>query len=252
MICTIKNLALVSAIFVLGSCDKDDPAPNSLGGDPGNCTGVTVAGNYSIGKILTASNTVTIQANVNTTGSYSISTNTVNGMTFSGTGTFSTTGTQNVVLTGTGTPTGSGTQNFTITYNASTCTFSLPISPDITFTTTLTGANERPTPNASTATGSSTLVFNSETKIFTVTTTYNGLTGGTVSGAHIHKGDATIAGPVIFGFGAAATLASPIVYTSVAITAAQEADLMAGLWYVNVHSTPTYPGGEIRGQLIKQ
>lgn len=122
-------------------------------------------------------------------------------------------------------------------------------NPNITFQATLTGANERPTPNASTATGSATLTFNNDTKIFTITITYSGLTGGTVSGAHIHKADVTIAGPVVFPF---TSLASPIVYTSTAIDAAQEADLKAGLWYVNVHSTPTYPGGEIRGQLIQQ
>ena len=123
------------------------------------------------------------------------------------------------------------------------------VDPNITFTATLSGLNERPNSNNSTATGTSTLIFNNDTKIFTITTTYSGLTGGTVSGAHIHKADPTIAGPVVFGF---ASLASPIVYTSAAITAAEEADLKAGLWYVNVHSTPTYPGGEIRGQLIKQ
>ena len=123
-----------------------------------------------------------------------------------------------------------------------------PPDPNITFKATLSGANERPTPNNSTATGSSTLVFNNDTKIFTVTTTYSGLTG-TVSGAHIHKADVTVSGPVVFGF---SNLASPIVYTSAPLDANQEADLKAGLYYVNVHSTPTYAGGEVRGQLIKQ
>lgn len=33
-----------------------------------------------------------------------------------------------------------------------------------------------------------------------------------------------------------------------AVTAAQVADLMAGLWYVNLHTT-SYPGGELRAQL---
>jgi hypothetical protein len=34
----------------------------------------------------------------------------------------------------------------------------------------------------------------------------------------------------------------------VTLTDAQAAELMAGLWYVNLH-TARYPGGEIRGQL---
>jgi hypothetical protein len=36
--------------------------------------------------------------------------------------------------------------------------------------------------------------------------------------------------------------------TTIALTQAQEADLMAGKWYYNLH-TPTYPQGEIRGQV---
>ena len=35
---------------------------------------------------------------------------------------------------------------------------------------------------------------------------------------------------------------------SATLTAGQEADLLAGLMYVNVHNT-SFPGGEIRGQL---
>lgn len=123
-----------------------------------------------------------------------------------------------------------------------------PVSdPNITFKATLTGANEVPA-NSSTGTGSSTLIFNNDTKIFTVSTTYSGLTG-TATGAHIHRGDVTCACPVVFPFTNVTT--SPIVYTSVALDATQEADLRAGLYYTNVH-TAMYPGGEIRGQLIKQ
>ena len=114
-----------------------------------------------------------------------------------------------------------------------------------TFRATLNGASEVPA-NASTATGTSTLVFDNTTKIFTITTTYTGLV---VTDAHIHKGAVGVSGPPVFPFTAPFT--SPITDTSVALTAAQEADLMANLYYVNLHST-LYPNGEIRGQLIKQ
>ncbi|MGK2862536.1 MAG: CHRD domain-containing protein [Chitinophagaceae bacterium] len=123
-----------------------------------------------------------------------------------------------------------------------------PVVPDpnVRFSaTTISGANES-SPNPSTATGSATATFNKDTKILTVNVTFSGVTA---TAAHIHKGAVGVAGGVIFGFPSPIT--SPINYTSPALDAAQEADLLANLYYVNIHST-AYPGGEIRGQLIKQ
>lgn len=117
-------------------------------------------------------------------------------------------------------------------------------NPNITFLATLNGANEVPA-NASTATGSATLTFNTSTKILTITVTH---TVGTPTAGHIHKAAAGTNGGVIFGF---TSPVSPINYTSIALDAAQEADLNANLYYVNIH-TAAFPGGEIRGQLIKQ
>lgn len=133
------------------------------------------------------------------------------------------------------------------TDNKGAVTTSSPINitVNVGFKATLNGANERPNPNASTATGSSTASFNVTTKILTITTTYTGITP---SAGHIHTGAASIAGPITFGF---TSLTSPIVFTTVPLTPAQETDLMANLMYVNLHTT-AFPGGEIRGQLIKQ
>lgn len=117
-------------------------------------------------------------------------------------------------------------------------------NPNVTFLATLTGANEVPA-NGSPATGTATLTFNSTTKIFTITVNHN---IASPTGGHIHKAAAGVSGPVVFPF---SSLASPISYTSVALDATQEADLYANLYYVNIH-TAAYPGGEIRGQLIKQ
>jgi hypothetical protein len=126
-----------------------------------------------------------------------------------------------------------------------------PPIPTVIFPTLLSGANES-TPNPSKATGTAVFVYNKTTKILTGTVSYTGLTP--IAG-HIHKAASGVSGPVIFPF---SSLTNPVSFTSAAFTEAQEADLFAGLYYVNLH-TPAllngvvgYPGGEIRGQLIQR
>ncbi len=97
------------------------------------------------------------------------------------------------------------------------------------------------TPSA--AQGSVSGKFNNSTKILTVQVSYLGLTP-TIW--HIHKGAAGVAGPVVFDLGK--TFVSPFSFSTSALTAEQEADLKAGLYYVNIHSAAA-PNGEIRGQL---
>jgi len=117
--------------------------------------------------------------------------------------------------------------------------------PNVTFEATLNGTSETPA-NSSAATGNAILTFNTETKIFTIVVFYTGLTA---IASHIHKGAAGVSGGEVFGF--PNPLTSPIRYTSVPLDSAQEADLNANLYYINIHSAE-YPSGEIRGQLIKQ
>lgn len=112
------------------------------------------------------------------------------------------------------------------------------------FKATLTGSSEVPS-NASTATGNTTLTYNGNTKTFTAVTTYMGLTP---TMGHIHKAAAGTNGPAIFPF---TDLTSPITLTSPALSEAQVTALFKDSMYVNLHTT-LHPGGEIRGQLIKQ
>jgi len=112
-----------------------------------------------------------------------------------------------------------------------------------TFTATLNGASEVPT-NNSTATGTATLTFNNTTKIFSITVTHN---IASPTNGHIHMGAVGVNGSPVFPF---TSYTSPITFTSIALTAAQESDLMANFYYVNIH-TDAFPGGEIRGQLVK-
>jgi hypothetical protein len=112
--------------------------------------------------------------------------------------------------------------------------------------TTLSGANEIPAVTTS-ATGSTTGTYNQTTKILTVSTTLSGITP---TMGHIHTQTVPTlpdkSGPVTFPF---STLTSPVVFTTTTpLTAAQEADLLNGIMYVNFHTTAN-PKGEIRGNL---
>ena len=99
-----------------------------MGGGPGVCTPSTVNGTYTAGTLVTAANTVQIQLNAATAGTYTISSNAVTGFSFSGSGT-AISGTQLIVLNSTGTPTTAGPQTFTITFGSSTCTFTVIVLP---------------------------------------------------------------------------------------------------------------------------
>lgn len=94
----------------------------------GNCLGGVVSGTYYKDTTLKTSNYVDISVQVDTAGSYTISSDTVNGYHFKATGTFSATGTQVIRLLGGGKPLATGTNIFTVTYNGTTCEFSVNVT----------------------------------------------------------------------------------------------------------------------------
>ncbi len=111
-----------------------------------------------------------------------------------------------------------------------------------TMTVPMSAANEVP-PNSSGATGTAKVDLDGNVLKWTVT--YSGTTGPVTAG-HFH-------GPAMPGANAGVVvpfpgpISSPITGTAT-LTAAQVADLKAGLWYVNLH-TAAHPGGELRGQV---
>jgi hypothetical protein len=115
---------------------------------------------------------------------------------------------------------------------------------EVKFNITLNGSKEAPA-TTSTATGTFAATYNKDTKIISYAIGY---TGVTPTAWHIHKGAVGVAGAVIFGLGTTFTNA----YSSVtpALTTEQETDLLAGNYYVNLHSTAN-PSGDIRGQLVQ-
>src|SRR5436190_18636536 len=100
----------------------------TLAGSPGSCVPGTVSGGYNVGTALNAGDSVTVQVNVTTPGTWSVATSTIGGMTFTGSGTFTTTGVQTIRLTGSGTPTTAGPFNFPISAGASTCSFTVTVT----------------------------------------------------------------------------------------------------------------------------
>ena len=93
------------------------------------CGNAQVQGTYQAGTALNTTNTVAMQVNVTTPGTYSISTTAVNGMTFSAQGTFSATGTQPVTLSAAGTPGVARTDSIPITAGSTTCKFGVVVNP---------------------------------------------------------------------------------------------------------------------------
>jgi hypothetical protein len=108
----------------------------------------------------------------------------------------------------------------------------------------LTGAQEAPEPVTTNASGTFEGTYDRGTKVLTYTITYAGVTPTMM---HFHRGAPGVAGPVEIPIPVSD---SPIKGETAALTEAQEADLLAGNWYVNVHSN-AYPAGEIRGQLVQ-
>ena len=111
---------------------------------------------------------------------------------------------------------------------------------------TLDGKSEVP-PNTSAGTGTADVDYDAATKKLTWKLTYSGLSGPATA-AHFH-------GPGEAGKNAGVAVAIPNATSSPAegsatLTDAQAADLMAGKYYINVH-TAANPGGEIRGQVTK-
>jgi hypothetical protein len=115
----------------------------TLMGAPDACVTPIISGTYKKGTALDASNTVVLSVNVTTIGTYTISTATINGISFTASGTFTITGSQVLVLTGTGTPTNSGTYSYIPGYTG--CSFAIIVSPS-------TGASAAGTLNCATAT----------------------------------------------------------------------------------------------------
>jgi hypothetical protein len=112
----------------------------------------------------------------------------------------------------------------------------------------MTGAKERPSPNASPGTGSATFTRTAPNQL-SYMYNYQNLTSN-LTAAHIHRGDATVAGPVVIPLSIGSGGTSGTVNDTATADPALIDEICAtpGAFYVNLH-TSTFPGGEIRDQL---
>ncbi len=142
----LKSLLLILCtfgLFIFFSCDKEEsfetgqlPATDTgmAGGTAkysfdeasSACTGALISGTFTAGTATTSANAVVLKVTVDSIGTYIISTATVNGVSFSGSGSFTATGQQNVTLTANGIPTAPGSFNYKP--GADGCIFSVTVN----------------------------------------------------------------------------------------------------------------------------
>lgn len=113
-----------------------DPAGFTLSGAPNVCMNAILQGSYIKAYPTDTACKVLLQVMVNSPGTYSVSTNTVNGYTFSGSGVLTNTGTQTITLKASGTPVNAGADVFSVTAGASACNFTVNVSSPLTITNT--------------------------------------------------------------------------------------------------------------------
>ena len=122
------------------------------------------------------------------------------------------------------------------------------VTPDVyKVSATMSSANEVPV-NSSTASGTVTGSYDAGSNTLSYKVAWTGLTG-TASAGHFHSPAAAgvNAAPLVF-FLLQNNGTSGTAEGSAQLSDAQEADLLAGKFYANIHTTVN-SGGEIRGQV---
>ncbi|MBS1655671.1 MAG: hypothetical protein JSU05_12545, partial [Bacteroidetes bacterium] len=121
-------LVFILVTAVLYNCKKEysyEGGPLSSGfilkDSNGNCSLVTIAGNFVAGKNLNDSNYLKALVHFTHPGRYNIQSELINGYSFSSSGSISDTGIVVLQLKATGKPVSPGMNTFNIVYNTSVC-----------------------------------------------------------------------------------------------------------------------------------
>ena len=135
-----RNLSFALVLLLIGifSCKKEESLENSKTGtssgslqaDATNeCLPKTVQGVYVAGVSLGSTNFIEVDIDVDVIGSYFITTDTINGYYFSGSGNFSATGINTVKLSGKGKPLAQGGDFFTVDFDSTSCNVAVTVLP---------------------------------------------------------------------------------------------------------------------------
>jgi hypothetical protein len=135
---SIKLIAWLLLTMAWASCQKelsfeeggflpDNNATGVLNGAPGTCANFVVNGVYGQGLALDTTNNVTVEVNFATAGGFVITTDTINGIYFTGNGTVTATGIAVVKLVGVGSPLNPGPFTYKANFKGSTCTFDVTV-----------------------------------------------------------------------------------------------------------------------------
>ena len=120
----------------------------------------------------------------------------------------------------------------------------IPID-NVTFANIQVNSNQEVPTNTSSATGTSNIIYEKNSNLLTYIINYSGVTP---TAMHFHKGAVGVSGAVEIEVKAPYTSGMTGILK---LTDAQETDLLAGLWYLNIHSA-AFAGGEIRGQVVAE
>ncbi|ACB76105.1 CHRD domain-containing protein [Opitutus terrae] len=130
----------------------------------------------------------------------------------------------------------------------------VPVSAQIVELRATINAQQETTASASPATGTAVMLYDVATNKFDLTVTIENF-ANPITNSHIHEGAVGVAGGVVTGLGAEAVYqrsGNTVTATFAGVThGGSPATLLSGGAYYNVHSA-TYPGGEVRGQLLPQ
>lgn len=136
------NIAIFSLLVLIG-CQKEKSLETGNGGGTGsagtavftlvptggNCSDALTTGVFVAGTAVAATDFVIVTVDVSKAGTWNYSTGTVNGLSFSGSGTFAATGNQVISLQASGKPTAAENTTFPLNIGGVTCSFVITVNP---------------------------------------------------------------------------------------------------------------------------